>query len=151
MLESAAMEHVEEKLCPRADLDWVDGPVCFYVDQDPAIQAVAGMVVAGVDKRYKLHPLYNEYSSSLGRRNARKLIESQVSIPGATDLIQTDMELGGMGLFGGLELDGKKFTFYEWGGEEGQLYTHITIEEARAIVEGRQKGIAFYLVHPEED
>lgn len=137
-----------EDVCPRAQHEGKT-PATFEISKDPAVQEVAKMIVAGVDKKYYLHPRYTYYIQHRGEEEAQRLIEFPVHAPGAMDLIQTDMVLGGIGLFGGLSKDGLRFVFYEWSGggpEYGQLMVSITIDEARDIVEGRKKEITFYPV-----
>lgn len=144
-----------EQLCPRAlyvrkalyarGAGVLSTGVSFNVSEDPAVQEIAKRVVAGVDRRFDLHPDYKQYVKDYGVEKAQQLIVGQVSSPGAVDLIQTDMDVGGLGLFGGLSEDGSKFVFHEWlSGTDGQMFTTMTGDEARAIVNGEQKVIKFY-------
>lgn len=119
-------------------------PVTFLVAKDPAVMAIARMVVAGVDKKHDLHPHYDAIVKDCGKEKAHELIESAVAIPGACDVIQTDMCYGGIGLFGGLSKNSSRFTFYEWSGAEaGQLFVSMTKQEARDIVSGKKKTVVF--------
>lgn len=119
-------------------------PVTFLVAKDPAVIAIAKMVVAGVDKKHDLHPHYHALVNGYGEEKAHELIESAVAIPGACDVIQTDMCYGGIGLFGGLSKNSSRFTFYEWSGAEaGQLSVSMTRQEARDIVAGKKKKVVF--------
>lgn len=119
-------------------------PVTFLVKKDPAVMEIARMVVAGVDKKHNLHPYYNALMKDYGKEKAHELIEGAVAIPGACDVIQTDMCYGGIGLFGGLTKNSSRFTFYEWSGAEvGQLSVSMTRQEARDIVSGKKKTVVF--------
>lgn len=119
-------------------------PVTFLVAKDPAVTAIARMVVAGVDKKHDLHPHHDALVKAYGKEKAHELIEGEVDIPGACDVIQTDMCYGGIGLFGGLSKNSSRFTFYEWSGAEaGQLSVSMTKQEARDIVSGKKKTIVF--------
>lgn len=119
-------------------------PVTFLVAKDPAVAAIARMVVAGVDKKHDLHPHYEALVKGYGKEKAHELIEGAVAIPGACDVIQTDMCYGGIGLFGGLSKNSSRFTFYEWSGAEaGQLSVSMTRQEARDIVSGKKKTVVF--------
>lgn len=145
-----SMKLTNEKLAriptaPRAKGDRAyTRPVTFLVAKDPAVMAIARMVVAGVDKRHDLHPCYDVYVKSYGKEKAHELIETAVAIPGACDIIQTDMCFGGIGLFGGLSKNSSRFTFHEWSGAEaGRLSVSMTRQEARDIVFGKKKTIVF--------
>lgn len=120
-------------------------PRTIRVEDDPALMAIARMVVAGIDKRYRLHPCYRKSVKSSGCKEARELIEGAVAIPGACDVIQTDMGYGGIGLYGGLAENSARFKFYEWvsGDEIGRLTVSFTRQEARDIVSGKKKTIRF--------
>lgn len=120
-------------------------PVTFKISDDAAVMAIARMVVAGVDKQYQLFPYYREYVESYGVSKAEELIAQAVSIPGACDIIQVDPAYAGIGLFGGLAEDSKKFVFHEWsGGTLGQLDISLTPQEARDIVSGKKEYITFF-------
>lgn len=120
-------------------------PVVFRVAKDPAVVAIAKMVVAGVDKKHDLHPDYCALLEQYGRGKAHELIERAVVVRGSCDGIQTDMGYGGIGLFGGLSKNGSRFTFYEWSGDNsrGQLSVSMTKKEARDIVSGKKRTIVF--------
>lgn len=119
-------------------------PVTFLVAKDPAVMAIAKMVVAGVDKKHNLDPHYDALVKGYGKEKAHELIEGAVAIPGACDVIQTDMCYSGIGLFGGLSKNSSRFTFYEWSGAEaGQLSVSMTRQEARDIVSGKKKTVVF--------
>jgi hypothetical protein len=114
------------------------------VRKDPAVIAVAKMVVAGLDRRHALHPHYKALVRQHGKERAHKLIEDAVAAPGACDVIQTDMCYGGIGLFGGLSNNSSRFTFCEWSeAEVGQLSVSMTRQEARDIVSGKKKKVVF--------
>lgn len=143
------VEVVEEYICPRAQYDF-DGPSAYFkVSGDPAVLEIARRVVAGVYGPLTLHPRYEAYIEAWGEKRAAEMIRNVVTMPDACDVIQTDMELGGMGLFGSLTKEGyrkgrSRFDFYEWlGVEEGQLFTSMTARQARDIVEGKRTRIKF--------
>jgi|SRR3989338_3165213 len=133
---------MSKKYCPRARYNGKT-TARFMVAKDPAVRAVAHMVVAGIDRKYSLHPRYKSYLKEYGKENAQELIRAAVEIPGACDIIQTDMCLGGIGLFGGLSEDEKEFIFYEWTSPSPMLRIHITHQEARDVVSGKQKFVKF--------
>ncbi len=121
-------------------------PVKFRVAKDPAVIAIARIVVAGLDKKHSIHPNYRDLVEGYGREEAHKIIEETVDAPGACDNIQTDMSHGGIGLFGGLTEDRSRFVFYEWtnpSDREGQLSVSMTGQEARDIVSGKKKIVRF--------
>ena len=119
-------------------------PITFLVTKDPAVMAIAKMVVSGVDKKHDLHPHYDALVKAYGKEKAHELIEGAVAIPGACAVIQTDICYGGIGLFGGLTKNSSRFTFYEWSGAEaGQLSVSMTRQEARDIVSGKKKKVVF--------
>ncbi len=142
-METDSSYNDEEELPPRM-LHKGNSAALFDISNDQAVQQVALMVVAGVDKRYSLHPRYRTY---LGPENdekkARRLIEEEVSLE---DNMQTEKELqGGPGLYGGLTKKGDNFIFYEsMSPQEGQMKVFMPANEARAIVKGIQKKIVFY-------
>lgn len=134
-----------ETRCPRALYEGDEAEVTFDITNDPAVQEIARRVVAGIDRKYSLDPDYGIMVEGYGEKRAQKLIEDMVSIPGACDLIQTEMSLGGIGLFGGLSEDSSHFVFHEWlDGNDGQLMTKITPQEAREIVSGKKKSLKFF-------
>lgn len=122
-----------------------DVAIIVNIENDAAVQLIARMVVAGVDRKHSLHPHYEVYVRSYGEMEAKKLIEDKVEIEGACDLLQTEINIEGLpGLFGGLSIDGDKFTLYEWmPSEEKQMSVSMTIQEARAIVQGEKIDILF--------
>lgn len=128
-------------ICPEND----EEEIPIMVASDPALQEVARMVVAGVDRTHELHPRWEEFVEAYGgEERARRHIEDVTQIPGATDVIQTEMDCGGIGLFGGLSQDGDAFVFHEWvGPDDGQMMTRITIQDAREIVGGRKQTVVF--------
>lgn len=140
---------LEENICPRARNEFKGNSVYFKVSDDPAVLEIARIVVAGVYGPLTLHPRYEAWVGTWGKKRAEELIRNAVLIPGASDVIQTDMTLGGIGLFGGLSEEGfrrgkSRFIFYEWlSPEDGQLVTTITARQARDIVEGKRKRIKF--------
>jgi hypothetical protein len=78
-----------------------------------------------------------------GKEKFHKLIDDMVTLP-ATDVIQTEMDHSGIGLFGALSEDKQHFEFYEWiGGKEGQLKTVLTHQEIRDIFSGKKKIVEF--------
>jgi len=102
-------------------------PVVFLVAKDPAVMAIARMVIAGLDKKYHIHPDYRALLKIYGKEKTRELIEGAVAIPGTCDIIQTNMCYGGIGLFGGLAKNSSRFTFYEWtDGSFGLLSVSMT-------------------------
>lgn len=129
---------MSQKLCPRARHT---GEVSrnFLVATDPAIIAVARMVVAGADKKHSLHPKYYAMVETYGEKSTHELIESAVK-PGGVDIIQTSMDFGGCGFFGALSLDGRKFIFYEWTTPRPRFRVCMTRKQARDIVSGKQKS-----------
>ncbi|MBI2596060.1 hypothetical protein HYW46_04995 [Candidatus Daviesbacteria bacterium] len=140
--------------CPRAKLttnkiEKIQGSISFRVSKDPAVLEVAKMVTAGIYGPPSLHPRYEAWLARYGQRKTEELIHDAVTIAGACDIIQTDMELGGVGLFGGLSEKGlagdkSEFVFYEWlSPEDGQLTTIVTSGEARDIVNRRKRVIEF--------
>ena len=133
---------MSEKLCSRA---WHNGKTAarFLAAKDPAVWAIARMVVAGIDRKYSIHPRYKAYVKVYGKKKAQELIRGAVDIPGACDVIQVDMCLGGVGLFGGLSEDGKEFIFYEWTSPSPTLRVHMTHQQARDVVSGKQKVVEF--------
>ena len=119
-------------------------PVVFLVAKDPAVMAIARMVIAGLDKKYHIHPDYRALLKIYGKEKTRELIEGAVAIPGACDIIQTNMCYGGIGLFGGLAKNSSRFTFYEWtDGSFWLLSVSMTRQEARDIVSGKKRTIVF--------
>ena len=134
-------------ISPRAKVKKLEKRHDFRVSKDPAVKAIARMIVAGVDKKFGLYPNYRSFVKAWGKEKAHELIESAIKIRGACDVMQTDMNYGGLGLFGGLSEDGSKFIFYEWVSQDkGQLFTSMTLQEARDIVSGKKKLITFKLV-----
>lgn len=125
----------------------------FRIATDPDVQKLAHMVVAGIDRKYELHPCYEAFVESYGKENAEHLIRHAVEMPGACDVIQTHeifenrMGIEGFALFGGLSKDEKGFIFYEWGwvdrGPRPRMWISMTHQEARAIVSGKKKTIKF--------
>ena len=132
-------------ICPRAKLVRpVTKPIRILVATDAAVMAVARMIVAGVDKKYCIHPEYHKILRVYGKSKAQELIEHAVTIPGACDIMQTDPRYAGLGLFGGLSKDKKQFVFYEWTETfYGKLRLTMTVEEARNIVSGEKKSVIF--------
>lgn len=148
-------EENEEKdvlLCPRAETE-PDKPTFFDAETDPAVQEVARKIVAGFDGRYELDAAhYKELTEEYGESEAQRSFYETVRIPGTIAIIQTEMDLGGYGLFGGLSEDASRFNFYEWGagyghGEGDEInpgwMTSLTIQEARDIVSGKLKKVKF--------
>ncbi len=133
---------MNEKLCSRARHNGKTA-ARFLAKKDPAVWAIAHMVVAGIDRKYSLHPHYKACVKAFGKEEAQALIRCKVEIPGACDVIQTDMRLGGLGLYGRLSEDEKEFIFYEWTSPSPRLRVHMTHQEARDIVSGKQKFIKF--------
>lgn len=131
----------DTKLCPRARTV-TKKPRRFAIRFDPAVQNIAKRVVAGIDQKYDLHPAYSAYVKSCGKEEAERLIKTATEIEGACDVIQTEMDEGGVGLFGGLSEDGKEFIFYEW--STVALRVHMTHQEARDIVSGKKKYVTFF-------
>ena len=125
----------------------------FLIATDPAVQELAHMVVAGIDRKYELHPCYEAWVKIWGKEKAEGLIRHAVEIPGACDVIQTHeifenrMGIEGFPLFGGLSKDEKEFIFYEWGwsgrGPRPRMLVSMTHQEAREIVSGKKKTIKF--------
>ena len=132
-----------EKLCPRAKYNGKNVATRFLVSKDPAIMAIARMVVAGIDHKYSIHPHYRDFIKDYGRERAQTLIRECVEIPGACDVIQTDILYGGLGLFGGLAENEKEFIFYDWSCPSPKFRVHMTPEQARDIVYGKQKFVKF--------
>lgn len=135
------------KDCPRAK--WWPRKAskkAFLVQDDPAAMEVAKMVVAGVDKKHSLHPMYSEWCEEYGEINAKSLIEEIVdwNHRGACDCVQTKMDLGGSGLFGGRSEDGKRFIFYEWISPPDQLFLSLTVKRAREMVSGQRGAVVFH-------
>ena len=129
--------------CPRARCGNVTREMEFLVSRDPAVMAVVQMIVAGIDRRYELHPRYQEYVEQDGVARAQELIRNAVEMRGACDIIQTTITLGGLGLFGGLSDDGTEFIFYEWTAPSPRFMVIMTHQEARDIVSGKQKRVNF--------
>ena len=50
-------------------------PVVFLVAKDPAVMAIARMVIAGLDKKYHIHPDYRALLKIYGKEKTRELIE----------------------------------------------------------------------------
>lgn len=136
------MEEDEDSLCPRARRNF-KASARFVAAKDPAVMAVARMIVAGIDREYHLHPQYENYVRSMGEKKAQEHVCEVVTFPGACDIIQTDMTFGGIGLFGGLTENGQEFIFYEWTTPCPRLRIHMTHQEARDIVSGKQKIVTF--------
>ncbi|MBI4142411.1 hypothetical protein HY480_00885 [Candidatus Uhrbacteria bacterium] len=129
--------------CPRARHKDTTKPARFLVAEDPAVQEIARMVVAGIDRRYDLHPRYEARVQSQGKEAAEADIRDCVEIAGACDLIQTEMDVGGIGLFGGLSDDGTEFIFYEWTSPSPVFRLHMTHQDARDIVSGAKRFVKF--------
>lgn len=152
MEESRRVE--PQKLCPRARFRG-KSTHRFLVAKDPDIQEVAHMIVAGVDKKYNLHPLYKELVKELGKKQAQEIIRNAVNIPGACDVIQSHeifqkkLGLESEGLYGGLSENEKRFIFYEWAtiyptkNPRPIMWVSITAQDARDIVSGRKKFVCF--------
>ena len=115
----------------------------FLVAEDLAVVEIAKMVVAGIDRRYSIHPQYKSRVMADGQERAQKLIRSAVEMRGACDLIQNSMSFGAFGLFGGLSDDGTEFIFYEWTDPSPRFMVIMTHQEARDIVSGKQKRVNF--------
>lgn len=131
------------KKCPRAE-NVTEKSHNFKCASDPAVMMVARMIVAGMDKKYELHPNYRVYVRQSGVTEAEDLIHSQVSMKDGGDLIQTPMALGGIGLCGGRSKDGRRFEFIEFTPDNKDcLRMNMTLQEARDIVSGRKKTIKF--------
>jgi len=120
-------------------------PKIVDITNDRAVQQIARMVVAGVDKKYDMHPNYKVLLNA-GEKEAHRYIEDIVSIEGAVDVMQTEMVVdGNAGLFGGLSKDGRYFEFHEWMPYAGnQMSVIMNPEEARQIVKGEKTEILFY-------
>ena len=140
-------------LCPLCPRGYYKGKLArrFLVARDPDVQEVAHMIVAGVDRKYKLHPCYEAYVEDLGKEKAEELIRGAVEIPGACDVIQDHevfqkrLGLDSYGLYGGLSEDEKEFIFYEWEPPYPRLrmWVSMTTQDARDIVSGKKKFIHF--------
>lgn len=132
-----------KRFCPRARYVGKSSRR-FLVSKDPAIKQIARRVVAGVDHKYDLDPGYRHLVKSWGKEVARGIIRMGVEIRGACDVIQTNsMNNGGIGLFGGLSEDGKKFIFYEWTTPSPRLRMEITAQDARDILSGKKRFVQF--------
>lgn len=134
-----------EVLTPRMEHDG-KSPKLLDITNDKAVQLIAKMVVAGVDKQYSEHPIYQAYIERLGRLEAESLIDRQVNNRGANDMVQTwKIVDGAAGLYGGLSKDGRYFEFHEWMPHAGnQMSVIMNPEEARQIVKGEKTEILFY-------
>src|SRR5438132_342339 len=76
-------------IAPRAERNRAyTKPVTFLVAKDPAVTAIAKMVVAGVDKKHNLHPHYDAIVKDYGKEKAHELIEGVVANAGACDVIR---------------------------------------------------------------
>lgn len=138
------------KLCPRG---CYKGKLArrFLVARDPDVQEIAHMVVAGVDRKYEIHPCYEAYIEAYGKDRAAELIRGAVEIPGACDVIQDHevfqkkLGLDSHGLFGGLSEDEKEFIFYEWSTPypRPRMWVSMTAQDARDIVSGKKRFIQF--------
>ena len=143
---------MSNKFCPRLRYAGKSARR-FLVASDPDVQEIAYMVVAGIDRKYELHPCYEAYVESWSKEKAEDLIRGAVEIPGACDVIQTHevfekrMGVEGFGIFGGLSEDEREFIFYEWGwdgrGPRPRMWVSMTHQEARDIVSGKKKFIQF--------
>ena len=92
-----------------------------------------------ISPRAKLKKLEKRHDFRVSKDPAVKAIARMIKIRGACDVMQTDMNYGGLGLFGSLSEDGSKFIFYEWVSQDkGQLFTSMTLQEARDIVSGKK-------------
>lgn len=141
----------EEILCPRARASGtIEKPMEFIVADDPALMMIARMVVAGVDQRFEIHPFYERRVKEYGRVQTEELIRSVVAIEGACDVIQTDMCIGGVGLFGGLSEDGTEFVFYDWCTPTPWFRVHLTAQDARDIVSGKKTSVEFLFCDDED-
>ena len=136
---------MKNETCPRAQYTG-HGPLTVVARTDPALWDIVHRIVAGVDRRYDLHPKYEAIVRDYGEPEAQELIRDAVETRGACDIIQTKMSLGGegMGLFGGLAENGQEFIFYEWTSTSPRLRIHITHQEARDIINGTKKEVRFW-------
>jgi len=129
---------IMQKECPRArHAGWETRR--FLVNKDIAVQHLARMVVAGVDDKISLHPYYKRYSKEYGREKFKVIWNRSMTNRGGCDTVQTDMILGGLGMFGGLAENGKEFIFYEWNDGQPRFRVHMTPQDAQDIVSGKKK------------
>lgn len=135
--------------CPRAEYIGKDDLVVDAAT-DPALQYVARCIVAGIDGQFELHPAYESMVEQYGKSKAEHIIGQAVQIPAGIDVIQTEMDYGGVGLFGGLSKDGSRFDFFEWldSGFAGQMHASITGQDARDIVAGNPLSVVFTFSDP---
>lgn len=133
-----------QKDCPRAKCAEGTRKLVVKAATDPAVMLLARRIVAGVDRRYELDPSYKSSVRSEGKEATQEYIRGVVDAQGACDVLQTDPELGGIGLFGGLHFNRRKFVFYEWiDPKQGQMRVSITRQEARDIVSGKKRTVIF--------
>ena len=132
------------KDCPRAKCAEGTRRLVVRVATDPAVLLLARKVVAGIDRKYELYPGYKSSVKIEGEEATKEHIRGCVDSAGACDVLQTDMTLGGVGLFGGLHFNRRKFVFYEWlGPKDGQMRVSMTRQEARNIVSGKKRTVIF--------
>lgn len=64
---------MNEKPCSRARHNGKTA-ARFLAVKDPAVWAIARMVVAGIDRKYSIHPRYKSYVKAYGKEKTQELI-----------------------------------------------------------------------------